>query len=60
MNKTLFLGVFAVIKPRKINLFYVYEYSGAAEPPVRPSESHRSGLAEPPDFNYLASFGFNP
>ena len=30
----------------------VYEYYGAAEPPVRCGESHLSGLTEPPHFIY--------
>ena len=32
--------------------FYVNEYNGAAEPPVRCGESHLSGLTEPPQFVY--------
>ena len=30
----------------------IYEYYGAAEPPVRCGESHLSGLTEPPQFVY--------
>ena len=30
----------------------IYEYYGAAEPPVRCGESHLSGLTEPPHFVY--------
>ena len=30
----------------------LYEYYGAAEPPVRCGESHLSGLTEPPHFVY--------
>ena len=30
----------------------LYEYYGAAEPPVRCGESHLSGLTEPPHFIY--------
>ena len=30
----------------------VFEYYGAAEPPVRCGESHLSGLTEPPHFIY--------
>lgn len=30
----------------------LYEYYGAAEPPVRCGESHLSGLTEPPQFVY--------
>ena len=31
---------------------YLFEYYGAAEPPVRCGESHLSGLTEPPHFVY--------
>ena len=30
----------------------LFEYYGAAEPPVRCGESHLSGLTEPPQFVY--------
>lgn len=30
----------------------IFEYYGAAEPPVRCGESHLSGLTEPPHFVY--------
>lgn len=31
---------------------FIFEYYGAAEPPVRCGESHLSGLTEPPHFVY--------
>lgn len=34
------------------NIDDVFEYYGAAEPPVRCGESHLSGLTEPPHFVY--------
>ena len=34
------------------NMDYLFEYYGAAEPPVRCGESHLSGLTEPLHFVY--------
>ena len=39
-------------KSQLINKDALYEYYGAAEPPVRCGESHLSGLTEPPHFVY--------
>ena len=35
-------------------LYYISEYYGAAEPPVRCGVSHLSGLTEPPVYSYSA------
>ena len=47
----------AYISKASLRPFYdehgnMYEYYGAAEPPVRCGESHLSGLTEPPQFVY--------
>ena len=40
------------IKALLIDKTFLFEYYGAAEPPVRCGESHLSGLTEPPQFVY--------
>ena len=42
----------AIAYCRNLKKLGIFEYYGAAEPPVRCGESHLSGLTEPPQFVY--------